>query len=292
MIFWPGGTMRSDLYKSLRMADFRLHLFSFYHERNRLFDQMQDPMLDFRYFADSGAFSAWRRNDPIDLDEYSSFVRYPAGYLEAYAALDVIPTSTHPDALEHAAALSWNNYQDMLKDGLDPIPIYHYGESRKWLDMLLGSGCKYIGLGGMGNANRRQRAAWLDSVFNDLPDSIDVHGFGVSAINLLFRYPWYSADSMTWRLVANNGNVFIPKHNGSQFLYDRPPFLVHTRELLDRQDEALDAWLDIVGTDRQRMFDDYHDRSTCNAVFMREVTAHHSRYGNKKRSSIQQGFFK
>ena len=75
MIFWPGGTIRSDLYKSLRMADFRLHLFSFYHEHNRRFDEMKDPMLDFRYFADSGAFSAWTRGDPIDMEEYSAFVR-------------------------------------------------------------------------------------------------------------------------------------------------------------------------------------------------------------------------
>jgi len=292
MIFWPGGTIRSDLYKSLRMADFRLHLFSFYHEHNRRFDEMKDPMLDFRYFADSGAFSAWTRGDPIDIEEYSAFVRYHAGYLEAYAALDVIPESTHPSELERAAGRSWQNYLDMKADGLDPIPIYHYGESRKWLDMLLGSGCTYIGLGGMGNANRAERAAWLDSVFHDLPDGIKVHGFGVSAINLLFRYPWYSADSMTWRLAANNGNVFIPLHDGTQFLYDRPPYLVHTKELLTTASDEIDEWLRIVDTDRQKLFDDYRHRGACNAVFMREVTAHHAEHGPKKRSSAQQGFFK
>ena len=204
----------------------------------------------------------------------------------------MIPESTHPSELERAAGRSWQNYLDMKADGLDPIPIYHYGESRKWLDMLLGSGCTYIGLGGMGNANRAERAAWLDSVFHDLPDGIKVHGFGVSAINLLFRYPWYSADSMTWRLAANNGNVFIPLHDGTQFLYDRPPYLVHTKELLTTASDEIDEWLRIVDTDRQKLFDDYRHRGACNAVFMREVTAHHAEHGPKKRSSTQQGFFK
>lgn len=292
MIFWPGGSMKGELYDVLRRAGFRFHLFSFYHERKRMFDREPLDPADFRMFADSGAFSAWTKSEHIDMQEYSAFVRYHAGYLEAYAALDVIPTSTQPAALEQAAALSWANYQDMLKDGLDPVPIYHYGESRKWLDMMLGSGCKYIGLGGMGNANRPQRKAWLDSAFKDLPDDIKVHGFGVSAIDLLFRYPWYSADSTTWLRYAAYGVLMIPIHDGTKFLFDRPPYQAHCKELLVSEDKVIGQWLDYVGITAEAADANYKPRMLCNAVFMREVTAHHIDTGPKKRSSTQQGFFK
>ena len=284
--------MGGSLYGALRQADFRLHLFSFYHERKRKFDQDALKPSDFRLFADSGAFSAWTRKEEIDIEEYSTFVRYHIGYLEAYAALDVIPTSTHPEALEQAASMSWENYQNMIEDGLDPIPIYHYGESRKWLDKILESGCKYIGLGGMGNANRRERLAWLDSIFNSLPNDINTHGFGVSVIDLLFRYPWYSADSTTWLMTSSMGKVFIPRHEGGQLLFDCAPYLVHTQELMGIEDAMVDKWLRIVGTDRQQLHTNYVQRYICNAVFMREVTSHRLQHGHKKRSSTQQGLFR
>ena len=292
MIFWPGGTIRSDLYKSLRLADFHLHLFSFYHERNRRLDMAEDKLLDFRLFADSGAFSAWTKGDEVDLDEYCAFLQYHIGYLEAYAALDVIPSSTHPDDLEKAAERSWWNYQYMLDIGLAPIPIYHYGEQRPWLNRMLDGGCRYIGLGGMGNANKEQRIAWLDSVFDYLDGSdVQVHGFGVSAINLVFRYPWYSTDSTTWLHSSSTGKVFIPHHNSEDFLFNCAPYLVHTQELLSTDDRAIDRWLDIVGTDRQGLHTDYVQRRVCNAVFMREVTAHRLEHGHKKRTSTQERFF-
>lgn len=284
--------MKGELYEVLRQADFKFHLFSFYHESKRMFDcEPLDPA-DFRMFADSGAFSAWTKGTAIDMEEYGAFVRYHAGYLEAYAALDVIPTSTQPAALEQAAALSWANYQLMLQDGLDPVPIYHYGESRKWLDKMLGSGCTYIGLGGMGNANRPQRKAWLDSVFKDLPAGIKVHGFGVSAIDLLFRYPWYSADSTTWLRYAAYGISMIPRHNGEQFLFDRPPYQAHHTEILNSEDQTIKKWLELVGVTAEEVSSGYRPRMLVNASFMREVTAHHIDSGPKKRSSHQQGFFK
>lgn len=292
MIFWPGGTIRSDPHGPLREADLRLHLFSFYHERHRRLDQAKDPMLDFRFFADSGAFSAWMRGDPIDLEEYIAFVRYHIGYLDEYASLDVIPSSTHPAALEQAAQMSWENYKTMLADGLNPIPIYHYGESRKWLHKLIEFGCDYIGLGGMGNANRNQRIAWLDSVFDELPTGMRVHGFGVSAINMMFRWPWYSVDSTTWRRTSAIGSIFIPHHDGSKFLFDRPPYLVHRSELIKDMNPVITQWLELCGTNRQHLFEDYRPRSTVNAIFMREVASHHVEHGHKERSSIKQGLFK
>ena len=180
----------------------------------------------------------------------------------------------------------------MIKDGLDPIPIYHYGESRKWLDKILESGCKYIGLGGMGNASRRERLAWLDSVFNGLPNDIKLHGFGVSAIGLLFRYPWYSADSTTWLRYAAYGITMIPFNNGDEFLFDRPPYLAHSSEFGGSQDYWTDRWLGYVGIDKEKASKDYRSRMLCNAIFMREVTAHRLNHGHTKRSSTQQGLFR
>jgi hypothetical protein len=58
---------------------------------------------------------------------------------------------------------------------------------------------------------------WLDRIWDRyLTDGsgrprLKVHGFGLTAIPLMQRYPWYSVDSSSWVQIASVGSVILPR---------------------------------------------------------------------------------
>lgn len=178
---------------------FKRRLLSFYEVFQKLFASD----LSFRYittknmkeqatrkvelFLDSGAYSAWSQGKEINIQEYIQFIKDHQDVIDVYANLDVIgsPQGT------------WDNQMTMEKAGLSPLPVYHYGEDEKWLKRILGRGYPYIGLGGMVPISTNDLTKWLDGLFrNYLTDAdgmpvVKVHGFGLTSLRLMLRYPWY-----------------------------------------------------------------------------------------------------
>ena len=161
----------------------------------------------FTFFLDSGAYSAWSRGTQIDLDEYIAFIKANIEVIEVYACLDCIPGVPGKNASNQerneAAELTWKNYLYMKSEGLDPLPVYHYGEDAEFLERMLAYGCPYIGIGGLVGIPSDKRRLWLDRVFTRITDDkgmpiVKTHGFGMTSVPLIFRYPWYSVDSTTW----------------------------------------------------------------------------------------------
>lgn len=142
-----------------------------------------------RLFIDSGAFSAFTRGVEINLDEYCEWLRAHEKRITSYAALDVIRNWRG----------SRTNLDRMLSYGLNPIPVFHAQSPMEELRRL----CKehdYIGLGGIADDVKRRRqllTTWLDSCFSIIRDywPIKVHGFGITMLSALTRYPFYSVDS-------------------------------------------------------------------------------------------------
>ena len=166
-------------------------------------------------FLDSGAFSAFTQNIQIDIDEYINFIKEHQSNLEVYANLDVIgsPKGT------------WMNQKIMERAGLNPLPCFHYGEDIKWLNRYLKSGYEYIALGGMVPISTRDLIKWLDILFSDyLTDSngypiIKVHGFGLTSLTLMLRYPWFSVDSTSWVMTGRMGSIYVPKRTKGKWSY-------------------------------------------------------------------------
>ena len=51
------------------------------------------------------------------------------------------------------------------------------------------------------------------------------HGFAVTALKIMMRYPWYSVDSTTWCVYARCGVVMVPRWSPSEgFVYDENIF--------------------------------------------------------------------
>lgn len=143
----------------------------------------------FSYFLDSGAFSALSQNEPISVVEYGKFLLKYKDSVDCYANLDVIGDAT--------ATYANQKYLEGL--GLKPIPCFHYGEPFSWLKKYVDEGYEYIALGGVAKMrDRKQRDKWIGTCFTIIPKGVKIHGFGITSIPLLKKYPFYSVDSTSW----------------------------------------------------------------------------------------------
>lgn len=159
-------------------------------------------------FLDSGAFSAFTQGATIDLDQYIAFIKKHLDVLSVYANLDVIDD----------AEATWQNQKRMEAAGLDPLPCFHIGEPLDYLKRYVAE-YEYIALGGMlaigtGSAevSRVLDHLWADHLCDNkgMP-KVKVHGFGLTSLKLMCRYPWYSVDSTSWAQAGGFGFVFVPK---------------------------------------------------------------------------------
>lgn len=142
-----------------------------------------------RFFLDSGAFSAFTRNEKIDIKTYSNFVNKYRHRLTVASNLDEIGdhegTRRNQDALE---AL-----------GTEVLPVWHAGEP---LEVLRDYAARYsyMAIGGLVplSRDRKRMKATLDRVFSIVRDKTRIHGFGLNATWAWHAYPFYSVDATSW----------------------------------------------------------------------------------------------
>jgi len=250
-----------------------------------------DPS-EYLFFLDSGAYSAWSRGTAIDIDEYVAFIKANIEHIEVYACLDSIPGQPGRAATEkerrEGAELTWSNYLYMKAEGLDPLPVYHYGEDFKYLERMLGYGCDYIGIGGLVSVPGAMRRHWLDRLFKRITNEhgepiIKTHGFGMTSVPLIFRYPWYSVDSTSWIQATANGKVFLPAMVDGEFVFDRVPAGIAVSNLQSNTGKGanvlspamrgvLDRWLAICGKTYAEVCEHYFHRAVVNVTFFKMVS--------------------
>jgi hypothetical protein len=173
---------------------------------------------------DSGVFSAWARKQTLDIKKYCEFIDRNELHLSCYASMDVIPGTFGEKRtqreVDESADSSYRNQQFMKGRGLTPIPIFHQGENMSWLERYITDGEPYIGISTAKDLRNSEQREWLDRVFSMITDAkgnpyVKTHGFGITNISLLLRYPWFTADSTTWSLAAGFGLIYVPViHDG------------------------------------------------------------------------------
>jgi hypothetical protein len=164
-------------------------------------------------FLDSGAFSAFTLGVKLSVEEYVEYIqrnrdilRIEDGTIMA-SVLDGIG-----DPLQ-----TYRNQLEMEQRGFRPLPCFHAGEDERYLEHYVAN-YEYITLGGLVGSSTKTLAVWLDRVFDRyLVDGagrpkVKVHGFGITSIPLMERYPWYSCDSSSWIQSAAFGTIVHPKH--------------------------------------------------------------------------------
>lgn len=161
-------------------------------------------------FLDSGAFSAFSLGIEVDLPAYCRWIN---------ANRDIIRTDG-PDLM--ASVLdgigdplrTYQNQIAMEEQGVRPLPCFHYGEDERYLEWYI-ENYDYITIGGMVPVSTPQLFHWLDRIWNKyLTDGsgrarIKVHGFGLTSVDLMTRYPWYSVDSSSWVQIGAHGNIML-----------------------------------------------------------------------------------
>lgn len=256
------GTSVSNPKKEKKILSFfkkghKLH--SYYHCKdgfeNKWFTMNKKHKVDL--FLDSGAFSAQTQGVTIDIYDYINFIKENQEVIKTYSNLDIIGD----------AEGTYKNQKIMEKQGLKPIPVFHYGEDIKWLKKYLKQGYDYLSLGGMVPISTPELTHWLDYLFTKfLTDNeglpiIKIHGFGLTSFELMLRYPWYSVDSTSWVVTGRLGSLFIPIKRKGVWDYTKPPHKIavsskspsikdagkHISNLSPNQKKVLLSYLDEMG---------------------------------------------
>jgi hypothetical protein len=232
-------------------------------------------------FIDSGAYSASTKGVKIDIRAYAAFLKQWARYIDVAACLDVL---FNPEA-------SWGNQKALEALGCAPIPTFHFGEPMVWLERYIDQ-YPYIALGGAVGQPPAMLIQWLDELWgNYLTDSdgfpvVKVHGFGITGVPLMVRYPWFSVDSTSWLMAAANGKaaVYRPdpytgEHNIEMLaLSEKSPFKGQRNAHVDSMTDAnRQGVLDLVATsgfDFALLQSDYKERFYCNAHAFSTMAAH------------------
>jgi len=175
------------------------------------------------FFLDSGAYTAWSKKINIDIDKYISFIKENQEFIDIYANLDVIGDKEGEE--------SYKNWQYMRLKGLNPLPVFHAHADPKYL-LLYMEETDYVAIGAISEMYTLQRVRSLDRIWRNylLDDKgypkVRCHGFGLTAIEIMIRYPWYSSDSMSWSLMGAYGSVLVPPRIQGKRRYDIPPYKI------------------------------------------------------------------
>ncbi len=178
-----------------------------------------------RVFLDSGAFSAFTLGIEIDLSKYCDYIKRN---MDIIVREDFEPVVSVLDGIGDAH-LTYENQLAMEQNGVKPMPCFHAGEDERYLEWYV-QNYDYIALGGMVGTSAKQLMIWLDRIWRKylLDDSgrsiIKIHGFGITSISVMKRYPWWSCDSSSWIQSAAFGAVVTPKFGAIQ-VSDKSPSL-------------------------------------------------------------------
>lgn len=175
--------------------------------------------------VDSGAYSAYTKGVNIDIDDYIKFINNNYKNIDYFVSLDCIPGRygeiKTSQQLKDAPIISWNNYiyiLDRIKCPEKLIPVYHQGEDIKYLKYMLdfkydGHYIDYIGISPALDESQTI-IPFLDISFKTILSSsnynVKTHAFGLTMLELLEKYPYYSADSTTFVRAAGFGEICTP----------------------------------------------------------------------------------
>lgn len=160
---------------------------------------------DWNVMIDSGAYSIWNNGRVLNKEELLSFY----SKLKAYRAdldfinLDVIPGTrgrkpTLAQAIE-ACEEGWNNYLWFKKKGFNTIPVFHEDDDWDYLERYKEQ-TDFIAISPANDSSFNKRVIWLNKVYANLKADYKTHGLAATSVRLLQKYPFYSVDSVNWKV--------------------------------------------------------------------------------------------
>ena len=175
-------------------------------------------------FVDSGAFSVHTGQATVTQDEYIEYINSIIDQADIFAQLDTIPgkfqkPKSSQDYID-SAEKSWSNFLHMrsvVKDKNKIMPVYHFGEDTKYLQRMLeyrdecGDALEYIGLSPANDASVQARMLYLKNMYDIIKASsnpnVKTHVYGFTSLNAMSKFPCYSADSISHRLISGYNKI-------------------------------------------------------------------------------------
>jgi hypothetical protein len=153
---------------------------------------------DIRFILDSGAFTVWKTNKQIKIDDYCRFIESLPFAPWRYFNLDVIGD----------AAASKKNYQTMLNRGFKPIPVFTRGENLETLEEYYNSS-DVVALGGLVATEKNK--GFVRALMKKI-NGRKTHWLGFTHHEFLKYFKPYMADSTSWEAGAKFGAcpVYLP----------------------------------------------------------------------------------
>jgi hypothetical protein len=271
----------------------RLFLDSGAHSLYNLHAQKKRGPSKFAWFAKEGKLTKRFRKE---IDKYAAFVKANQDGIDRYATMDVI----------FNPKLSWQSLKYLENEhGLKPMPVIHYGTTMDWVEKHLDAGYKYLGIGGIGQeATRYSYVGWADELFDFLCPHpkrlplVKTHGFAMTSVPLVTRYPWFSVDSSRWAKAAGYGSILVPHRRAGKFTFEVDPYLIafsHRSEARAQMMQHIDsvgpecrrtvcAWLKEIeipfgavdkkgNTVEYGVYSQYHARAVANLRFFERLAA-------------------
>ena len=189
-------------------------------------------------FCDSGAFSVHTGKKSVTQDEYIQYMNEIDSDIDIFAQLDVIPgefgkPKSEQDYIE-SAEQSWTQFlyqRSRIPNKKKLMPVYHFGEDTKYLKRMLeyidedGDRLDYIGLSPANDASVEDRKLYLQNMYDIIRAShnpnVKTHVYGFTSLDAMSKFPCYSADSCTHRLLCGY-NKIVSKEFGIISTSKRP----------------------------------------------------------------------
>lgn len=150
-------------------------------------------------FLDSGAFSAFTKGKNVSIIDYMNYIEENKDYIDHYMMLDVM----------NDADISIKYYEIMKMKGLNPVPVYHYGDDERYLQYYIDNGEKFIALGKTVPIKKKTLVVeWINELM-DKYKGIDFHLLGSSSKIITTNTNIHSMDASSWIRRASIGH---PRH--------------------------------------------------------------------------------
>lgn len=210
------------------------------------------------FFCDSGAYSVHTGKWKGTVDDYIEFLNEISDDMDVCAQLDTIPGKFRqpktPEDYVESANKSWENFLYMrskLKCPEKLMPVSHMGESLESFMRMLewedenGKMLEYIGLSPANDRSKEDRMLYLQNMYDAIKKSknpnVKTHIYGFTSLDAIAKFPCYSADSITHRLLSGYAKI-ITSFQGIVSVSKR-----------DRTSKAKSNWSFIDGADEYNL---------------------------------------
>lgn len=174
-----------------------------------------------RFVLDSGAFTAWKAGNPINIDDYCRFLEGLPIKPWRYFTLDVIgdPHGT------------MKNYETMLERGFRPVPIFTRGEDPAILEEFYKTS-DVVGIGGL--VGTPGNHGFVKGIMRYVGDRM-VHWLGFTNLDFIKTYKPFMCDSSTWESGARYGALKLYMGNAKFYAIKKSHFQTRPPQaVLDR----------------------------------------------------------